>query len=56
MTQLVNEPTTELNNRALVVTIHPDSFWRVETIPGFADIDIVYTEVIPRKSTQMLMI
>ena len=56
MTQLVNEPTTELNNRALVVTNHPDSFRRVETIPGFADIDIVYTEVIPRKSTQMLMI
>ena len=54
--QLVNEPTTEPNNLALVVTNHTDSFRRVETIPVFVDIGIVYTEVIPRKYTRKLFI
>ena len=54
MTQLVKKPTRGPNTLDLVVTIHPESFMRVETLPGLSDHEIVFTEVNlnPRKSIQ----
>jgi hypothetical protein len=45
MAQLVKQPTRGSNTLDLVVTNHPDSFRRVETLPGLSDHDIVFTEV-----------
>jgi hypothetical protein len=54
MAQLVKQPTRGSNTLDLVVTNHPDSFRRVETLPGLSDHDIVFTEVNinPTKSIQ----
>jgi hypothetical protein len=54
MAQLVKQPTRGSNTLDLVVTNHPDSFRRVETLPGLSDHDIVFTEVNinPKKSIQ----
>ncbi|XP_071144075.1 uncharacterized protein [Mytilus edulis] len=54
MAQLVTKPTRGLNTLDLVVTNHPESFMRVETLPGLSDHEIVFTEVNlnPRKSIQ----
>ena len=54
MVQLVKQPTRGSNTLDLVVTNHPDSFRRVETLPGLSDHDIVFTEVNinPKKSIQ----
>ncbi|VDI53473.1 Hypothetical predicted protein [Mytilus galloprovincialis] len=45
MVQLVNKPTKGPNTLDLVVTNHPDSYMRVETLPGLSDHDIVFAEV-----------
>jgi hypothetical protein len=54
MAQLVKQPTRGSNTLDLVVTNHPDSLRRVETLPGLSDHDIVFTEVNinPKKSIQ----
>ena len=54
MAQLVKQPTRGSNTLELVVTNYPDSFRRVETLPGLSDHDIVFTEVNinPKKSIQ----
>ncbi|CAC5417074.1 unnamed protein product [Mytilus coruscus] len=54
MAQLVNKPTRGPNTLDLIVTNHPESFMRVETLPGLSDHEIVFTEVNlnPRKSIQ----
>jgi hypothetical protein len=51
---LVKQPTRGSNTLDLVIANHPDSFNRVETLPGLSDHDIVFTEVNinPRKSIQ----
>ncbi|CAC5408758.1 unnamed protein product [Mytilus coruscus] len=44
MAQLVNKPTRGPNSLDLVVANHPDSFMRVETLPGLSDHDMFSQE------------
>ncbi|CAC5364657.1 unnamed protein product [Mytilus coruscus] len=42
MAQLINKPTRRPNTLDLVVTNHPESFMRVETLPGLSDHEIIF--------------
>ncbi|CAG2246260.1 unnamed protein product [Mytilus edulis] len=52
--EMVEEPTRESNTLDLIVTNYPNSFIRVETIPGISDDDILFADLktIPSKQTQ----
>ncbi|VDI83601.1 Hypothetical predicted protein, partial [Mytilus galloprovincialis] len=52
--QIVEEPTRQTNTLDLLITNHPNSFTRVEILPGVSDHDIVFAEisVIPSRKKQ----
>ncbi|CAG2254949.1 unnamed protein product [Mytilus edulis] len=52
--QIVEEPTSQTNTLDLLITNHPNSFTRVEILPGVSDHDIVFAEisVIPSRKKQ----
>ncbi|CAG2254954.1 unnamed protein product [Mytilus edulis] len=52
--QIVEEPTRQANTLDLLITNHPNSFTRVEILPGVSDHDIVFAEisVIPSRKKQ----
>ncbi|CAC5421635.1 unnamed protein product [Mytilus coruscus] len=45
LSQIVEEPTRQTNTPDLLITNHPNSFKRVETLPGVSDHDIVFAEI-----------
>ncbi|VDH94773.1 Hypothetical predicted protein [Mytilus galloprovincialis] len=52
--EMAEESTRESNTLDLIITNYPNSFIRVETIPGISDHDIVFEELktIPSQQTQ----